>query len=97
MSSPTPAGTASSRLEIPPHLHSALQRLASFAYRRGKRGGWTAQDAPEVPADAVTQLAIRNLVKVRYQRRADRVEVTDLGLEVAAEIRASRRQALGVH
>lgn len=97
MSPSSETGTVQSRVEIPPHLHSPLQRLASFAYRRGKRGGWTAHDAPEVPADAVTQLAIRNLVKVRYQRRADRVEVTDLGLEVAAEIRASRRQALGLN
>ncbi|WP_019998739.1 hypothetical protein [Aureimonas ureilytica] len=77
-----------SLVTIPEHLHASLRRLAERAYRRGPRAslGWTAKDGEPIPADHVSQLAIRNLCKVRPTSRNrifDRAELTELGREVA--------------
>ncbi|WP_082652457.1 hypothetical protein [Aureimonas sp. AU12] len=72
------------RVEVPPHLHNSLKRLAAGTHHRGPRG-WTPPEGPMVPAEHVTQLAMRNLCKVRAGRRRalDRADLTDLGREVA--------------
>jgi hypothetical protein len=93
LSTPTVAGV--SLVTIPTHLHTSLRNLAERAYRRGNRAslGWTAKDGEPVPADHVSQLALRNLCKVRPangRRPFDRAELTDLGLEVAAMVSAAK-------
>lgn len=72
-------------LEIPPHLKASLKRLAAGTHHRNPRG-WTGKDAAVVPAEHVTQLVTRNMAKVSpgRDRRFDRVDLTDLGREIAA-------------
>ena len=90
------AGT--SLVTIPDHLHASLRRLAERAYKRGRlpSRGWTANDGSSVPADHVSQLALRNLLKVRptsNNRVFDRAELTELGREVAEMV--ARAKAKG--
>ncbi len=90
--------TGPSLVTIPGHLHTSLRRLAERAYRRGPRAslGWTAKDGEPIPADHVSQLAIRNLCKVRptgRNRIFDCAELTELGREVAEMV--SRAKAKG--
>ncbi|KTR07351.1 hypothetical protein NS365_04675 [Aureimonas ureilytica] len=85
------------RVEIPLHLQASLRRLAERAYRRGNRAslGWTSKDGEPIPADHVSQLALRNLCKVRpasRNRSFDRAELTDLGHEVAAMVACAKRE-----
>ncbi len=98
------------RVEVPIHLHTSLKRLAASTHCRGPRG-WTQEKTAEadvsgrtserrrpglIPADHISQLALRNLCKVRPgngRRAVDRAELTDLGREVAAMVSRSRQEA----
>ncbi len=54
-----------------------------------------AKDGEPIPADHVSQLALRNLCKVcpaSRNRSLDRAELTDLGHEVAAMVARAKRE-----
>lgn len=76
-------------LEVPDTLRRTLKRLAENTYRRGPRR-WETPSAPGISHHTVTELAVRNMVKVRHGRGRDRLDLTDLGKEIVDRLVARR-------